>query len=570
MKKEYPIYINRKSPCYANDHLGNSGCPAKNDIPRFLYLIFLRRFEEAFYILKETNPFSAGCGRFCDHPCETSCNRAKFDQPVDIKALERFVTDWGYHKGLKPKIKKDYNGKQVAIIGSGPAGLSCAYFLALHGYRTKIFEEHENPGGILFEGIPSFRYPREILDKELSYIKDCGVEIKTNYFVDKNRFINIAEEFDAVIVATGAISPNLPGIEGDTMKGVENGVEFLRKVNTGHTEEVKIAKCEKVGVIGGGYTAFDVARVLLRLGADASVIYRRTVDEMTAHPGEVSEVSKEGASFHFLRQPVKITKKNGTLHMLCQVMKMGPVDESGRAKPIPVQGKSENFLFDRIIMATGDKPDLFFVGESFTLEFPRLYCPDMPEHLRDKIFLSGDAAMGTVESTGMVVKVVGLAQETSDAVRNYLGENIINAESREIAYYKDLNIKYFQKSSRMVEKTISIKERKGNFKEIIETIDEDLAVSMASRCFFCGICIQCDWCYFYSNGSLVKIDKKWISDIDEFFYYYIKDKIQPASYKSVEACPRAALSVIKEGTKGEKYIEKQYIGLNDIDEEDNG
>ena len=564
MKKLYPIYINRKSPCYSNDHIGNMGCPAKNDIPRFLHLITLRRFKEAFYVLKETNPFSAGCGRFCDHPCETACNRAKFDNPVDIRALERFVADWGYANGLKPLMKSKPMNKQVGIIGSGPSGLSCAYFLAIHGYKVVVFEKHNKAGGLLVEGIPAFRYPREVFEKELNFIEEAGVEIVTNYIVDKNRFLNLAEEFDALIVATGASEANVSGIEGENTKGVISGLEFLRNINIGDGKKIDIKKNERIIVIGGGYTAFDVARVSVRFGANPLVVYRRTSKEMTAHPGELTEAEREGVQFKFLLQPLRIKKINNKLHVLFQKMKLGPVDESGRAKPVPVKDQVEELICDRVVLAIGDKPNLFFVGERFQLEFPRLLCPDLPQNLSNKIFLSGDAAMGSVENVGMVVRSIGLAQETSTAVRVYLGENISNFNIKNIAYYSDLNTKYFEHTSRLIEKTLPFDKRKNNFDEIVETIEEELAVSMAGRCFFCGICIQCDWCFNYSNGSIVKIDKSWEANIDEYFYYFIKEKLETSTFKSVEACPRAALSIVREESIYKEYLDNQYQNLDTV------
>jgi NADPH-dependent glutamate synthase beta subunit-like oxidoreductase len=557
LKHLYPVYINRKSPCYSHDHLGNTGCPAKNDIPRFLHLVTLKRFKEAFYILKETNPFSAGCGRFCDHPCELACNRAKYDDPVDIKSLERFVADWGYANDLKPIIKSKPRNKQIGIIGSGPSGLSCAYFLAVHGYKVVVFEKHDRAGGLLVEGIPAYRYPREVFERELSFIKAAGVEIVTSYSVDKNRFLNLAEEFDALIVATGASEPNLLNIEGEDLKGVLSGLEFLRNINFGENKKVDVKKGEKILVIGGGYTAFDVARVSVRLGAEPVIVYRRTQNEMTAHPGELNEAEREGVHFKFLLQPLKIKRVNNKLHVICQKMKLGPVDESGRSKPVPVKDVIEELICDKVILAIGDRPNLFFVGERFQLEFPRLLCPDLPQNLRDKIFLTGDASMGSVEGIGMVVRSIGLAQETSKAVRAFLGENVNNFVIKDIAYFNDLNTKYFEHLSRLVEKTLPF-DKRNNFKEIVETVEEDLAVLMANRCFFCGICIQCDWCYYYSNGSIVKNDKTWSPEVDDFFYYFIKDKLETATFKSVEACPRAALSIVREESIYRKYLDCQY------------
>ncbi|MGC8925240.1 MAG: FAD-dependent oxidoreductase [Calditerrivibrio sp.] len=191
------------------------------------------------------------------------------------------------------------------------------------------------------EGIPAYRYPKEVFEKELRYIKDTGVEILLNQNVDKDKFINIVEESDAVIVATGAQSPGEIGIEGEFLENIYNGIEFLREINFGNHEVLNINKYDRIGVIGGGYTAFDVARVSVRLGANPFIIYRRTLNEMTAHPGEFEEAMREGVNFHFLRQPIKIEKVSNGLKLICQVMKLGPVDESGRSKPVPVKDKRE-------------------------------------------------------------------------------------------------------------------------------------------------------------------------------------------------------------------------------------
>lgn len=565
LKRLLPLYINRLSPCYSRDHIGNHGCYARNDIPRFLHLIALGRFDEAFYVLKETNPFSSGCGRFCDHPCETSCNRTKFDQPVDIKALERFVSDAGYAKGLKPVMLADAKDKKIAIVGSGPAGLSAAYFLARNGYKTEVFEKHEVAGGLLTEGIPAYRYPRDIFDQELAFIKAAGVVIHTNANIDKEGFKDLAQNYDAVIVATGAHKPGELGIEGESLEGVENGIAFLKKVNLGRLDDLGVKEGERIGVIGGGYTAMDVVRCAVRLGAEPTMVYRRTSAEMTAHDGEVTETEREGVKFKFLRSPLKIEKAKGGLKLTVQKMKLGPVDESGRSKPVPVYGETETYIFDRIVLAIGDKPDLFFVGEKFCVDFPRMNCTDLPEDVQDKIFITGDATMGSTDNTGMVVRVVGLAQDTVKSVREYFGETVEEDRDRKIAFYSTLNTKYFEKQGRLIEETLPMEKRGRNFDELVKTVDADLAVLMASRCFNCGICIQCDWCWFYSDGSLIKLEKEWTPEKDASFYEFLTEKVGDATFKSVEACPRAALSVSSEGSATEKLRKKQYITKNDLE-----
>lgn len=559
MKKIFPLYYNKVSPCYARDHLGNHGCYARNDIPRFLHLATLGRFEEAFYVLKETNPFSSGCGRFCDHPCETACNRTKFDQPVDIKAMERYVSDYGYANGLKPKISSAQKNKKIAVIGSGPAGLAAAYFLAKEGYRTDVYEKQPIAGGLLTQGIPAFRYPRKVFEQELDFIRSTGVNIRCGETIDKNRFLNLAREYDAVIVASGAHKPVELGIEGERYTGVESAIPFLRKVNFGQADELKIKKGEKIGIIGGGYSAIDVARCSVRLGAEPTVVYRRTRSEMTAHSGEVDDTKKEGVTYKFLRQPLRIEKQGDRLKLVTQVMKLGPVDETGRAKPFAVSGLLDEMEFDRIVLAVGDRPDMYFVGERFTVDFPRMICPDLQMDESSKIFITGDAAMGTVDNTGMVVRVVGLAQDTAKAVREFLGEILPSESKREVAYYKTLNTKYFDTMGRLVEEELAHDKRIGNFDEVVKTVDEDMAMLMSSRCFNCGICIQCDWCYHYSDGSLIKLNKEWSPAKDEHFYEFLEDNLRPATYRSVESCPRSALTVTREGSKLDEFRKKQYV-----------
>jgi len=209
----------------------------------------------------------------------------------------------------------------------------------------------------------------------------------------------------------------------------------------------------------------------------------------------------------------------------------------------------------------GDKPDLYFVGERFINEYPRLNCPDIPTDLRGKIFICGDAAMGGIEPTGMVVRAVGSAQKTVKALREFLGEELTDEENRQIAFYKDINTKYFQKSGRLVEETISFEARKGNFSEIVKTADEDVAITMAARCFYCGICIQCDWCYFYSDNSIVKKIEDWSPEKDRHYYFFIKGNISSHTFKSVEACPRSALSVTCDEYKFENILQLSLASL---------
>jgi NADPH-dependent glutamate synthase beta subunit-like oxidoreductase len=283
-----PVYDEKKPPC-------NHACPAGNDIRGFIALILKGRLAEARELLCETNPFPAITGRVCHHPCELECNRREFDEPLSIRALERLAGDEGY-KALRAPHKR--HEERIAVVGSGPAGLSCAYFLARRGYHVTILESEREPGGMLRWGIPEYRLPKGVLDRELALLKGMGIELKVGVRVGQD--VRLEElDADAIFLAVGAtkgLELDLPGLEAE---GVLHGLEFLKRVNFG--ERVELG--ERVAIIGGGNTAMDAARVALRLGAKPVVVYRRTRAEMPAIPEEVEAALEEGIEFLFLAAP---------------------------------------------------------------------------------------------------------------------------------------------------------------------------------------------------------------------------------------------------------------------------
>jgi len=560
--KQFPIYQNKLSPCTAKDHLNNRGCLANNDIARFIFAITLKEYRLAFNILKETNPFSGGCGRFCDHPCETACNRAKFDSPVDIQLLERFASDYGFKKGILPD--KQINKKErIAVIGGGPAGLSSAYFLARSGYSATLFEKHEKAGGMLKEGIPIYRYPDNIYQYEIDYIKESGVKIETKAEIDGKSLKNLQKEFHAVIVASGAHKPKKLGIKGDNLDGVIVGLDFLKTVNL--SEEVnkgdikKLVKKTGIGkkaaVIGGGYTAFDVARSARKLGSEVTIYYRRTVNEMSAHPGEVEELKKEGVNFVLLAAPKEIAKVNGRLKLTLQRMKLAEPDSSGRRKPIPIAGETFETDVDNVITAISEDPDLSFLPEPYSVD--RFFL-NIDGNKKLNTFITGDALAGRCPETGSVVAAVGSAQGVAKNVIDFLTGKNNNRKEELIAYYNTIQTRYFEVLGRAVVPKIPYKERMGNFNEITQTLSEAAAVDKASRCFFCGICIQCDWCLNYSNTSIAKLVMPWNPEKDAFFYKFLKEKVDRTTVRSVWACPRNAMGVVDETKENQRVIREQY------------
>jgi glutamate synthase (NADPH/NADH) small chain len=332
------------------------GCPIRNDIPGFIGLLREKKFEEAYWKVRETSTMPSVCSRVCPHEfqCEGSCVRGKSGEPVAIGMLERYLTDWmvANRKSMAHACALP-NGRKAAIVGSGPAGITAAYLLAHQGYKCTIYEALPVFGGMLSVGIPHYRLPRDIIGAELASLKSCGVEIKLGVTIGKDKTLNELREegYGAVFIATGAHAGKRLGIEGEnTVKGVLHGVDYLRRVLTG--EDVKIGR--KVVVVGGGNVAIDVARTALRTGSDqVFILYRRTKEEMPASKEEVRHLEEEGVRIEFLAAPVKIhADASGQMTGLeCLRMGLGEPDDSGRRRPIMIEGSNFVIEADAVIPA---------------------------------------------------------------------------------------------------------------------------------------------------------------------------------------------------------------------------
>ena len=327
-------------------------CPAGNPIPQFLYFATQDKYDEALRTLLKENPFPGVCGRVCFHPCEIDCNRSQYDESVSIKAVERYVFDAtsDHLPDILPITNTD--SKQVAVVGSGPAGLSCAYFLALLGHKVTIIEAQKEPGGVMRWGIPQYRLPKSVLKKEIQRIFNLPIEIKTGIKVGEDFSFDELTRFDAVFLSPGAGLNASLSIDGEDLKRVRKGGDFLERLNS--KEKVTLGK--ETIVIGGGNTAMDVARSALRLGSKVTIAYRRTRNEMPAIQDEIVEAEEEGVGFEFLIQPVKINLlKNKRLAVKFQRMRLSDLDQSNRPKSIPVKGKFFTLEADHLITAVGEK-----------------------------------------------------------------------------------------------------------------------------------------------------------------------------------------------------------------------
>ena len=348
------------SPCQA-------ACPVHQGGQAYVALIAQGRFDEALQVILRDNPLPSICGRVCTHPCAAACTRGGVDDAVNLPALKRFVTDYYPDYKLPQPVVPD-RPEKVAIIGSGPAGLVCAYQLRQKGYRTTIFEALSTAGGMLAVGIPAFRLPRKLLNAEIDRLRAIGIEIKLNTPVGHGiAFDELQKEFSAVFVAIGAHVERKLGIPGEDLPGVIGGVDFLRRVNLGKA----VTPGQKVLVIGGGNSALDAARTALRSGAgEVTIVYRRTRAEMPADPREVEDAAREGIKLMFLVAPKSF--KAGThghvAGLVCQKMKLGPPDASGRPAPEPISNSEFVVPCDAVIATIGQSPDVAALGERLGLE----------------------------------------------------------------------------------------------------------------------------------------------------------------------------------------------------------
>ncbi len=524
-----PVYRNKTSPCEV-------GCPAGEKIPVYFDLVRQRKYEEAWHKILEDNPLPGVTGRVCYHPCEGQCNRGEYDEPVAVHSIERFVADRNLRNKRLPEITESPKSEKVAVIGSGPAGLSCAYQLARKGYRAVIYEADHEPGGMLRYGIPDYRLPRNILDKEIGDIGSLGVEINVDSRIGGNVAWSELEKYDAVFVAVGAVRSRKIDVPGEELKGVYTGVDFLRELSTGTVPRIG----RSVLVVGGGNTAIDAARSALRLGKRATILYRRTRAEMPAVPEEIEEAEKEGVRFEFLVAPVRITGDKGRVSKIELIrMKLGDPDESGRRKPVPIKGSEFSMHADTVISAIGEEPDLSFLPYSFLKKGVRLFVDDDYSTGVPGIFAGGDAA---TNPNGTVVNAIRAGKQAAVSIDEFLGwRTKSNGLSHDVVRPKDVNTFYFPHEKRAKIPRITVEKSKATFTEVNRTLTEANALAEAERCFTCGTCLHCDVCMTFCPDVAISKDESGEYTID---YDHCK-----GCGICVNECPREAMELVPEGSR---------------------
>lgn len=419
--------INCKNPkCVQN-------CPVGVNIPKFIDYIKNKDFKQAAEVVFDYNSLPSICGRVCpqETQCEGGCILGIKGQPVAIGKLERFVGDYVLENNIEVYEKKEQNGKKVAVVGSGPAGLSCASTLARLGYSVTIFEALHEAGGVLVYGIPEFRLPKDkVVKKEIENLIKLGVEIKTNVIVGRTITIEeLLEDYQAVFVGTGAGLPRFMGIKGENANGVYSANEFLTRANlmkaflNEYETPIKIGK--KVAVIGGGNVAMDAARTAVRLGAEVHIVYRRTEDEMPSRLEELHHAKEEGIIFDTLTNPVEILQdENGWVKgMVLRKMELGEADESGRRSPIEVEGSDYVENFDTVVMAIGTIPNPLISYTTSEIQINKRKCivveEDTGKTTMDGVYAGGDAVTGAAT----VILAMGAGKKAAYAIDEYIKAN---------------------------------------------------------------------------------------------------------------------------------------------------
>jgi succinate dehydrogenase/fumarate reductase iron-sulfur protein len=463
-------------------------CPAGIDVPRYIRFIRVGKFAEALAVIREKIPFPAVCGHVCIHPCEAKCRRALLDDAIGIRALKRFAAEqdsglWKNNSKVTPAT-----GKRVAIVGSGPAGLTTAYYLAKLGHSVTVFETLPEPGGMMRVAIPDYRLPKDILRAEIAEIESVGVNIKINTRVDSLDAL-FQQGYNAIFLAVGAHQGLRIGVSGEDSPGVMDCVLFLREVSLGKKVEVG----NRVAVIGGGNAAIDSARTALRLGAkEVAIVYRRTRGEMPASAEEIDEAIAEGVKIHFLAAPSRIISRNGVLELESLCMGLGAVDASGRSRPEPIEGSEFVMSFDTIIAAIGQRPEVpgrfdLSLGRGSTIEVD----PNTLATSREGVFAGGDVVRGPAS----IIEAIADGRQAAISIDKYLGgsgdirETLAPLEHEILALAKDelIPLREREKKPRVTMCTISIDGRLNSFAEVELGFSDEQAIEEAKRCLRCDL-----------------------------------------------------------------------------------
>ena len=474
----------------------NDGCPAGNRVRDFVQSVAKREYDEALKIILETSPFPGICGRVCPAPCMEACNRREHDEPVNVREIERYTAD----HAAWPEVTKPTRTERVAVIGSGPAGLSATYHLARLGYPVTLFEADKELGGVMRTGIPSYRLPRDVLDREISFVIRHGVEVRTQQRINRQVLLDMSREFDAIFVGTGLQESRALNLGHASSDVVTQGIDFLDAAR----KQEEFLTGLRVVVVGGGNTAMDAARTAKRIGArQVHVIYRRTRNEMPAIAEEIDEALEEGIQLSELVAPLNLRQDANGPVLTCQRMELGEPDESGRRRPVPIESEDAQFEIrcDRVIAALGQSPDLSIFPEGADVKEGDAFlgvteCP---------IFSGGDFAT----NDGTVTAAIGSGHSAALHIHKTLtDEDLFPPPTEEVATAERMTMHVFSHAPSEKGVVVPPKVRQHSFTEVrLGLVDEpghSSAALEAERCMSCGVCNDCDRCISYCPEGIMR------------------------------------------------------------------
>ncbi len=513
-----PVVREKSSPCTA-------ACPASVLIPHYFDKIEHGKLDEAVEIFLLRNPFPAITGRVCPHFCQSECNRNSYDSAVSIRSVERWLGDRALEQP-HPKPKAE-TGKRVAVVGSGPAGLAAAFYLRWAGHSVVVLDKRPKPGGLLRYGIPSYRLPKEIVDREIEKLADMGVEFQQAELGKDITLQGLKAEFDAVVLATGAWGERSARVEGEEL--LRSGLEFLVQVNEGKLEKPGA----KVAVIGGGNTAMDVARVAKRLGSEVKVLYRRTEREMPAIKEEYEHAVEDGVEFEFLALPRKAELKDGKILLTIEKMRLGEPDESGRPRPVPT-GETWQEEFDAVFKAIGEVAEMGLFPEE--LKGPDGWLDVKPDGSTPdpKVFAAGDLVTGPAT----VIQAIAAGRSAAKAVAQKLGAlwpepSWVSEIGEDVVPPEQTNPAYFPKRAGIEPSRVKAEP----FAEETRTNSQEEVLQEIRRCFSCGHCNGCGTCFVFCPDAAIS----WVDDRPVINYDYCKGcGVCPAE------CPGGTIDFVKE------------------------